>query len=109
MAELSCYPWPGNVRELENVVKRLIALSGGEGQLTRELLALLPSLQRRDGGGATRADGLVPTLAQVVEEAEKQYIQEVLRKTGNQKTRASEILGISRKNLWEKMKRYGLD
>ena len=49
------------------------------------------------------------TLGQVVEDAEKSYIQAILRRTGNQKTRAAEILGISRKNLWEKMKRYELE
>ena len=40
---------------------------------------------------------------------EKEYIQEVLAKTGRRKTLAAEILGVPRTTLWRKMKRYGLD
>ena len=46
------------------------------------------------------------TLAHVTSEAEKKYIERILKSTNGNKTRAAEILGISRKSLWEKIKAY---
>jgi len=49
------------------------------------------------------------TLAHVTSEAEKLYIEKVLKSTSGNKTKAAEILGISRKSLWEKIKAYKIE
>ncbi len=98
------YDWPGNVRELENLIERLVVLSDGEEVHVR--LEDLPD-------NVTAAEGSF--LAQAVakdlslEELEKEYIQAVLAKTDGYKTKTAEILGINRKTLLEKRKRYDLD
>jgi len=109
LAALEAYDWPGNVRELENAVKRAIALSGRE----RRLLA--QHFLRAVGPGAKAAPPAVTPgddlreLKEVVESSEKAHILGVLRHTAGAKQQAAEILGISRKNLWEKMKKYEMD
>jgi len=49
------------------------------------------------------------TLAHITSEAEKAYIERILKSTNGNKTKASEILGISRKSLWEKIKAYKIE
>jgi transcriptional regulator with PAS, ATPase and Fis domain len=49
------------------------------------------------------------TLAHVTSEAEKAYIERILKSTNGNKTKAAEILGISRKSLWEKIKAYKIE
>ncbi len=92
------YYWPGNVRELENVIQRLIVMT--EGELIE--VSDLPSLMRFS---ALREAGLNRTLAEV----ETEYIRNILASVGNNKTRAAKILGIDRKTLREKLKRYSID
>jgi len=110
LAALSGYHWPGNVRELENSVKRAIALSGSSRVLRAELF------MRPVGPGAvqvmqpvlTPGDDLRP-LKDVLEGVERAHILGVLKHTGGAKQEAADILGISRKNLWEKMKKFGIE
>ncbi len=101
MEALEAYPWPGNVRELEAAVQRAIALAGTANYLKKENL-LRPKVETQ-----IRKDRR--TLKEVVAEAEKEHIRSVLALTGNHKGEAAGILGISRKNLWEKLKEYDLD
>ena len=103
MAELCAYRWPGNVRELENAVERAVALAASDGVLTRDLL-LEGALRRRAKGAPTDADAPLVTLREVVREAEARHIRRVLAGTHGHRAQAAKILGISRKNLWEKMK-----
>jgi two-component system response regulator AtoC len=90
-------PWRGNVRELENALTRAIILAKGDVVL-KENLPLEPDEKR------FFADELVP-----LEEVEKKYIQYVLSSVKGSKTRASQILQISRPTLDKKIKEYGLD
>jgi len=94
------YPWPGNARELRSVVERaaIVVPSGVvpptalPPQLVEQPAALWAGRDRR------------PTLKDV----EQAYIRWVLDAMGGSQTRAAAVLGISRKALWEKRRRYGI-
>ncbi len=109
MAELCTYSWPGNVRELENAVERAIALTGSDRVLSRDLLLEGALRRRRKTGGDDGAGGPLVTLREVVRGSEEKHIRRVLKATEGHRANAAKILGISRKNLWEKMKDYGID
>jgi len=102
---LERYPWPGNVRELENAIQRAIALAGPEHELRREHLLPLDTRWR----GATEPSGEVRPLAEVLRETERAHIARALASTGGHRTQTAELLGISRKVLWEKLRDLGLD
>jgi DNA-binding NtrC family response regulator len=96
MQLLTNYEWRGNVRELENALTRAVTLSRGDILLAEHL-----PLPTSDPGRLTRELGSL-------KEMEKQYIDHVLRYTKWNKSRASEILGITRPTLDKKIKDYGL-
>jgi transcriptional regulator with PAS, ATPase and Fis domain len=108
MTELCAYRWPGNVRELENAIERAIALAGPRRELTRDLL-LEGAMRRRRRAGDEEGEGPMVSLREVVRETEREHIRRVLRATEGHRANAAKTLGISRKNLWEKMKEYGID
>jgi DNA-binding NtrC family response regulator len=95
------YHWPGNVRELRHVIERVL-LAGVAQIQARDLpsAVLEPPDVNLGSFGPQR-----PTL----EEVERQYIVLTLRLTRGNQTRAAAILGISRKGLWEKRKRFALE
>jgi len=105
MDELIRYPWPGNVRELRHAVERAIALAGEGRHLKREHL-IPPSDEYRSGA---RISTRVPTLKEVAEDAEKEHMKHVLKLTRGHRAQAAKLLGISRKNLWEKLRDYGME
>ncbi|MFT7677928.1 MAG: DNA-binding NtrC family response regulator [Planctomycetota bacterium] len=105
LATLERYPWPGNVRELENAIQRGIALCGPSRELQTE--DLLPQDPR--WRGATEVPETVRPLKEVLREAEAGHIRRALDLTGGHKSQTAELLGISRKVLWEKLKDQGLD
>ncbi|MEA2491909.1 MAG: hypothetical protein QOH21_3701 [Acidobacteriota bacterium] len=93
------YAWPGNVRELRNAIESAALIEEGD----RITAASLPIRTDSD---------LVTTAARgqwTLDELESHYIREVLRMTRSNYSRAAEILGINRKTLLEKRKRYGLE
>jgi two-component system response regulator HydG len=94
------YDWPGNVRELENVMERAVILA----RSTKISLRLLPLGARRETFPV--ATSVSPLIA--LEKIERQHITSVLKETGFHKSRAAEILGISRKTLDRKIAEYGL-
>jgi len=93
---LAEYEFPGNVRELANTIERAVIVSAGK-QI--ELADLPESIRTIVTLGRKRSEP--PTLAQV----EAEHVQEVLAATKGNKTEAARILGISRKNLYEKLAR----
>ncbi len=94
---LKNYTWPGNVRELENVIQRLVVMTDGKVIDVPDL----PSLMRFS---ALRENGLDRSLAEV----EAEHVRNVLASVDGNKTRAAEILGIDRKTLRQKLKKYKL-
>jgi two-component system response regulator AtoC len=95
-------PWKGNVRELENALIRAVILAKGDVVL-KEYLPLETSLPASPEGQALVTKELVPLW-----EVEKIYIQYVLEATKGSKSRASQILDISRPTLDKKIKDYDL-
>jgi DNA-binding NtrC family response regulator len=108
MEVLERYNWPGNVRELRNVIERAVIIAG-EGAITMQHLP-------RDFGAPAGArptaevneiDAVRLAVGTTVSEGEKALITLTLQHTKNNKTRAAEILGISLKTLFNKLKEYG--
>jgi two-component system, NtrC family, response regulator AtoC len=95
---LERYSFPGNVRELRNILERA-ALLCSSGCITASDLP--PHVRDHAGNPGARKLSLA--------ELERQHIAEVLDHARGKKSKAAEMLGISRKNLLEKRKRYGLD
>lgn len=96
------YRWPGNVRELRHVLERV--LLSGIGETIRDTDLPVDLLEADDGYLASVA-AKPPTL----EEVERRYIALTLDRVHGHQARAATILGISRKSLWEKRRRFGLD
>jgi len=102
------YPFPGNIREIENMIERAITLIKGKviqaGDLPEEVC-----------GGETPVRNICENiraskpLSNAIRLFEKEYIQSVLEKTKGKKGEAAEILGISRKTLWEKIKELEIE
>ncbi|MBI2390964.1 MAG: sigma-54-dependent Fis family transcriptional regulator [Deltaproteobacteria bacterium] len=93
---LQAQTFPGNVRELSNLLARAVALCPSDTIEPWHLAAEL------EPAAPTTARG--SSLADTVRESEMRRIQEALAATGGHKGRAAELLGISRKTLWEKLR-----
>jgi two-component system, NtrC family, response regulator HydG len=94
------YAWPGNVRELRHVVE--VACQTADPTV---LLTDLPDEVLATPAPTEKAPDRQPTL----NEMERRYVAATLRAAGGNQTDAAARLGISRKALWEKRKRYGMD
>ncbi|RLB17105.1 MAG: sigma-54-dependent Fis family transcriptional regulator [Deltaproteobacteria bacterium] len=94
------YAWPGNVRELEHTIERVLILEETDLIRPRDLPSFIT---QRQGEFQMFSEELFS-----LEELEKKYIHFVLRRTKGKKTRAADILGINRKTLGLKIKKYGL-
>jgi len=106
MEILQAYDWPGNVRELENEVKRMVALS--EEVITPDVLS---DHVRRGARGLVDIDddGPVHNLIELVEQVERREIEKALLVSQSNKTRAADLLGISRFTLQRKLEKYGMN
>ena len=96
------YDYPGNVRELKNIVERISVLA-------REPV-IEPWHLPADFAGSPEeiSDQSLLNLSAAVAKAERNCILKALRNTGGKRAQAAELLGISRKNLWEKLKHHNL-
>ncbi len=94
---LSAYKWPGNVRELENVIERAVIVCEAD-TIGAEDLSI-------SSYAAVAEMNVNPSL----EEMERDYILRVLKETGGNQSRASQLLGIDRKTLYLKLKKYGIN
>ncbi len=100
---LMSYDFPGNIRELENLIEQGVALAD-EGTIRHE--DIVPP-EMEGVPGAAGAGGHMQ-LQDVVDEAEREYIERTLREVDGNKERAAEMLGLSSTTLWRKMKRLNV-
>jgi DNA-binding NtrC family response regulator len=103
---LDVHPWPGNVRELRNVVERAVLFCRGPRILAEQLPASIR--QPAHAEPAQPARGVVSMHA-AVERAEIEAIRVALAATHGRRSDAADLLKISRKTLWEKMKAFRID
>ncbi len=103
LAAICAYPFPGNVRELSTVLRRAVVLSSGRrvelSHLPPEIVGHHAPAQEQTGA---------PPLPEAVRAFEREYVKRALQRTEGRKAAAARQLGISRKNLWEKLKGYGI-
>jgi DNA-binding NtrC family response regulator len=104
-AVLSQYHFPGNVREFAHAIEHAVVLAGG-GEIEVEHLpgGITGTLE---GSGSTPA-GSLRSLSAALKEFEHEYLMRALAQANGKKMKAAEILGISRKNLWEKLRLHGI-
>ena len=105
MEAFARYRWPGNVRELQNVIERAVTFAGDRQIVLADLpdhfsspLAAAPEPAGRGNAPPPRS----------LEEVERDYVADVLRATAGNKTRAAQILGVTRVTLRKKIAKYGL-
>lgn len=97
LAILAARPWPGNVRQLQQVIRRMLIDTGG---LT-DALALARILASLEASSSQEAGSL--------EAAEREQIRRALEQSGGNRSQAARLLGIDRKTLLRKMKRFGME
>jgi DNA-binding NtrC family response regulator len=95
------HEWPGNVRELENAIERALILEDGDTLLPR----CFPWFVEHKQAKAMATTGKVYSL----EELEKQHIERVLKETKGHRGQTASLLGIDRKTLYQKIKKYRLN
>jgi two-component system NtrC family response regulator len=93
---LKGYSWPGNIRELENVLERGLVMTASDTLEPRDL----PEKVRQNPEGQKKADSL--------EEAEKNALLQALELNDYHREKTAEYLGVSRRTLQYKLRKYGL-
>src|SRR3954451_19002070 len=104
-AVLSQYHFPGNVREFAHAIEHAVVLAGGGEIEVEHLPGGIPGAL--DGAVSTPA-GSLRSLSAALKEFEHEYLMRALAQSNGKKMKAAEILGISRKNLWEKLRLHGI-
>ena len=103
---LEKHPWTGNVRELEHCIHRALIFSQGRPIQAQDLAALLappvPESTGAAGGGVLRP-------GMTLRDAEKLLIEMTLHSVFGNKKEAARLLGVSRRALYDKLKRFGLE
>ncbi|HSB61074.1 MAG TPA: sigma 54-interacting transcriptional regulator [Vicinamibacteria bacterium] len=116
---LLAYPWPGNARELRNALERAVILAGG-GLVTAELLpgpgsrdSARAALAARAGeetaaGEASLLGGELPDQGVRLATLERTLVEKALARARGNRSRAARLLGLSRSQLYTRLRRYGL-
>jgi len=100
LEKLTAYRWPGNVRELRNAIEYAFVLcpSGGIG-----IQHLPPKI------AGTRPECPEPSYSSPANDNKRDFLVDVLKKTGGNQSEAARILGVSRVTVWKRIKKYGID
>ena len=102
------YPWPGNVRELKNVIERVLLLEADDEIRVEHLPAEIVQ-DRGKPGSAESAHPFPPGVVRALAEVEKLAIEHALEVCEGNKTRAAQLLGISRQTLRTKLKEFAME
>lgn len=105
---LSVYDWKGNVRELEAAVEYAALRARGSEILTEDLPVKMLSEEFKEAAGRFHLSELFADLPNL-DQLEKRYLMHVLEKTGGNRTRTAEILGVDRRTLYRMAERFGID
>jgi DNA-binding NtrC family response regulator len=97
---LCVYPWPGNVRELRNTVESLVVTVRGEEITQKDL----PPMMVPESGSYT----LFVPMGRPLDEVERRYILRTLEMLNGNKARTAQVLGISKKTLYRRLREYGV-
>jgi DNA-binding NtrC family response regulator len=101
MKALVEYEWPGNVRELENAIERAVVLTENEVIEPSDLLYYGLSVETPSSLGAEGPQRLA--------DVEKQHVARTLKRYAGHRGKTADALGIDRKTLRAKLRRYGLE
>jgi DNA-binding NtrC family response regulator len=103
---LEAYDWPGNLRELRNVLERAVILAG-DGPIGLAEVHIPERVTAR--AAAPGRVGLPGDEDSTLSQAEERMIREALAKAGGNKSKAARLLGITRRALYGRLERYGID
>jgi transcriptional regulator with GAF, ATPase, and Fis domain len=107
---LVAYPWPGNARELRNALERAVILAGG-GLITADHLPAPPDRATRSASLNARAAaeaGELPEGGVELEALERTLVEKALARALGNRSRAARLLGLTRSQLYTRLRRYGL-
>ncbi len=107
-AALSQYKFPGNVREFSHAVEHAMVLSGGKEIDLMHLPVTIAQSAAPQLAAAPSAAPEIRPLTMALKDFEREYLQRALSLAGGKRVRAADMLGISRKTLWEKLRQHGL-
>jgi len=100
------HDWPGNIRELRNTIARAVILSH-HAYVEAEHISFTPRPQAEGSlSPARQAPGA--TLAETLQQVEREMIERALRESGDNRSEAARKLGLSRQQLYRKLEEYGL-
>ncbi len=102
--KLEGYSWPGNVRELRNILERALILAGPKPVSVSDIAISGPETT---GAGPGTLESMVGR--KTLPEVEKSMIEIALEKAGGNKSRAASLLGITRRTLYGRLERYGIE
>jgi len=104
MKKLINYSWPGNVRELENTIERLVVLAEGEEITLNDLPFYIKQEENTKIIGIKFEDSLISQLELI----EKRAIEEALKACNYNQTKAAKMLGLTKRQINYKIKKYSL-
>jgi two-component system response regulator AtoC len=111
LQSLLAYPWPGNIRELENLMERTSVLCRGTTVDAQFLPADLTASAGDRASVPAAGEGIDQEsllLEEQLSTLEKRLLRAALQRSGDNKSAASRLLGVSERTLWYKIKKYGL-
>ena len=100
------HPWPGNIRELQNAIERALITCEGTLVTAAHLAIPVPSEQ---SSSPRSPEPVPPTASMALDELERNAIIEALQRTHGHKARAAELLGVTRFQLYSRLKRYHIE
>ncbi|MFH1980884.1 MAG: sigma-54 dependent transcriptional regulator [Pseudomonadota bacterium] len=101
------YNWPGNIRELQNVMERAAVMADDVIEIDHLPDAITKGISTQLLNASDKKEH--QSIDDQLQEIERVYIMEALRKTGGVQVRAAELLGINQRSLWHRIKKYDID